>query len=184
MTEPHFNRDDTNWTSDTYNFYSRLHFDAATTQRYLVESWRRTQRHNRAIERAALWCALQLDADCRVAVAGDVLSALPTEAGVQTRYEVHAGVRTVYATMPLTIAERQALAPDILDNPRFTNISTMRAPELVERWHEWLWSDDTGTQQTSIEALGSSAIYAEGCVRLTGALPTLLGWPATNSGRP
>jgi hypothetical protein len=39
-------------------------------------------------------------------------------------------------------------------------------PELIERWHEWLWTDEMGLPQTKVEALGPSLILQEGCVRI------------------
>jgi len=177
MTAPRFSRDTTSLTSDTYNFYSRLQFEAATTLRYLGESWLRLQRHNRAIERAALWCALQLDPDCREAVTGDVLSALPASIPAATRYEVHGAVHTLAATMPLTIDEQLALTtPGLSSNPRFADGSAIAQQDLVERWHDWLWSDEVEGSRYGARALGSSAIYAEGCSHLVEAVPVVLGW--------
>lgn len=54
-----------------------------------------------------------------------------------------------------------------------------RQPALVERWHEWLWMDEHKVPQTRVEALGASAILAEGCERLSSVLPKVLGWSQT-----
>jgi hypothetical protein len=161
---------------DAHGAYSRMLFDALTTSDALVGSWRRPKRHNRAIERDALFCSLLLDADCRAALADG--SAIPSAmvASAETRYEVHAAIQTVHVVLPFTLAERDVLtSPEMVRNPRFEDESAVPDTGLLERWHEWLWMDELGVPQTSTEALGASAILQEGCRRLSMSLPKVMG---------
>jgi hypothetical protein len=161
-----------------YNFYSRMSFHAAGTIDSLYESWKRSKRHNKRIERAALWHTVLLDEDCGKALKPTHKSLLlPPSADVQTRYELQAGIRTVHATVPFTSVERNALRRDIeLGNTAFDDERTIGEPELMDQWHEWLWMDEHETAQTSVEALGACALLAEGCVRIHTNLREVLGW--------
>jgi hypothetical protein len=163
---------------DAYHFYSRTQFEAGRTARALYEAGKRPKRHNKGIERAALRFALDLEIDCRKALEPAHASLLlPPAADAETRYELQAGIRVVHAILPFTLAERDALRPaDVMANPRFEDKQAIAEPSLVERWHEWLWMDPRGEPQTSVEALGASAILAEGCARLSHVLPRILHW--------
>ncbi len=167
-----------------YHFYARTQLEAASASRLLREAGKRPKRHNKGIERAALRSALDLERDCRKALAPAGASLLlPPATDAETRYELQAGIRAVHATLPFTLAERDALRPaDASTNPRFEDKQAIAETTLVERWHEWLWMDADGRPQTSVEALGASAILAEGCARLSHVLPKILGWEAPNYG--
>ncbi|HSZ12646.1 MAG TPA: hypothetical protein VK790_01255 [Solirubrobacteraceae bacterium] len=157
-------------------------FYACGAAEFLDESWKRPKRHNRRIERAALWHTVALDEDCGKALdlRRSVLL-LPGATDTRTRYELQAGIRTVTAIVPFTITERIALRGEELatGNTLFHDESAVQDATLFERWHEWLWMDGHGVPQTSTEALGASAVLGEACGRLTNALFDLLGLSGT-----
>lgn len=157
---------------DIYNGYASLHGNAAFAKNDLVASMKRPKRHNRGIERGALASALILDTDCRRSIADGTVVPAPNLASVQTRYEVYAGVQTVHAVLPFTLAERDVLLPTYTGiAPLFReDESTVPDAGLLERWHEWLWMDEFERPQNSIEALGASAILLESCTRLCASL--------------
>jgi hypothetical protein len=160
---------------ETNGVYTGLLLNAFSTTKALAASWRRTKRHNRAIERDALFSSILLDAACRAALADGRALPSPATADIETRYDVHAAIHTVHAVLPFTLAERDRLTPpEIMRNERFEDESAEREPRLFERWHEWLWLDDLGVPQTSTEALGASAILQEGCNRLSISLPKVM----------
>lgn len=164
---------------ETYDAYTRMSFFAAGAAEFLNESWKRPKRHNKRIERAALWHTILLDQDCGEALepAREVLLLLPPPTDVETRYELQAGIRTVHATLPFSVTERYALQREELEigNTHFDDNDAIRESALFERWHEWLWMDRHEVPQTSTEALGASAMLAEGCARISHILPKILG---------
>jgi hypothetical protein len=154
-----------------------MEFHAAGASDSLDKSWERPKRHNRHLERAALWFMVGLEEDCGTVletIQGDPLLLSPST-DVATRYELQAGMRTVSAMFPFTGFERMALRHDVKQgNTQFDDENAIGEPELVDRWHEWLWMDEHGQPQPRIEALGASAVLAEGCARLRRILPTIL----------
>jgi hypothetical protein len=164
---------------DVYSFYSRASFFASGATHFLDESRRRPKRHNRRIERAALWHTVLLDEDCGKALEPHRASLLlPPSTDTETRYELQAGIRTVHAMLPFTPLERRTLRDEQAEtgNTRFDDEKTIRATVLFERWHEWLWMDEHQAQATSADTLGASAVLAEGCLRLSHVLSKLLGY--------
>jgi hypothetical protein len=162
---------------DVYSYYSGMYVRALGTAEFLRESWNRPKRHNRRIERAALWYTVSLDQGCQRALhpAQNKLL-LPPSTDQEIRYELQAGIRTVHDTFPFSPRERELLEYEVeKGNPRFENDDVILASDLVQRWHGWLWMDDQGVPQNSTEALGSSAILAEACMRLCDVLPQLMG---------
>lgn len=155
-----------------YHTYSRLQFNASGASRELIAAQKRPKRHNKPIERLALWHTVLLDAECeRVLTSGSRSLLMPRSTDVDFRYELQAGIRTVHAVVPFTAPERLALHRDrghILDD-----VENFRSP-LIDRWHQWLWVNERGEQQTSVENLGASAVLLEACLRLNRVLlPTL-----------
>lgn len=164
---------------DIYNFYSRMQFHAGGATKYLYESWKRPKRHNKRIERAALWHTVGLEEDCGRALKPEhsLLLLPPPSTDVKTRYELQAAIRTVEATFPFTSSERDALRRDLeLGNAHFDDEGSIGEPELVDQWHEWLWMDEHREPKTSVEAIGASAVLGEGCARLNHIAREILGW--------
>jgi len=159
---------------DEYNLFWRMLFCARLTEDGLSSSWKRPKRHNRSIERFALYWSLQLDQGCEEALIEG--QAVPSNkvASAETRYEVQAAIRTVHVTLPFMRSERTTLTSPKLRNPDFRDESAVPDRELLERWHEWLWKDDLGAPQTSVEALGASAVLYEGSQRLVARLPDVV----------
>lgn len=158
---------------DRKNAVMRLHFDAAQASVSLVESWKRPKRHNRTIERAALFNALLLDEDCRAALRDGSYIPPAEVASAETRYEVQATIRTVHNTLPFSISERYHLTPatrdDMMRNYGFHDAAAVDQ-QLLERWHDWLWMDERGVPQNSVEALGASAVLGVACQHLTASV--------------
>jgi hypothetical protein len=165
-------------TIDAYHCYSHMQFHAGSATEYFCESRKRPVRHNRRIERVALWHAVLLDEDCKKALepAHSALL-LPPLCDVETRYALQAGIRIVHGTLPFTTAERGTLAQEAkTGNVEFSDGNNISAPDLISRWHDWLWRDDMNRPGASLEALGASAVLAEGCVQLNIVLRQILGW--------
>jgi hypothetical protein len=158
---------------DRKNAVMRLHFDAAQASVSLVESWKRPERHNRTIEREALFNALLLDEDCRITLSEGNYMPPAEVASAETRYEVRAAILTVHTTLPFSISERDRLTPPTRDammrNYGFYDEAAVEQP-LLERWHDWLWMDERGVPQNSVEALGASAVLGVACQRLTASV--------------
>jgi hypothetical protein len=160
-----------------YHLYSRLWTGAAGTYNGLNEAWKRPKRHNRRVERAALWYALELGENCAEVAATpeawSLLRDLSPEADVEERYEVQAAVHAIRHNLPFTPQEREALNETRSVRSDFLFESDRigaREPALVEEWHRWVWANERQRPRTRKEALGASAILAEGCSRLTQSL--------------
>jgi hypothetical protein len=166
-----------------YHLYSRMATNAAGAAYHLRESWERPKRHNKRIERAALWYVLAVGVDCDDAVTtvpgALLLRELRPEARVEERYEIQAAIHAVRYCLPFGPGTRDVLnQARTMDDFLFESDQiTDREPALVEQWHNWVWADEHHAPQTSVHALGASAILAEGCLRLSQYLPTVLGEP-------
>jgi hypothetical protein len=169
----------------TRSTYSLLLLDALATSGALSNSWKRPRRHNRAIERKALYFALRLDQNCRSALTNGRAMPSAGVAGVEARYEIQAAIQTVHVVLPFTLAERDVLTPpEMLPrppeerepplNPQFEDETAVPDRRLLERWHKWLWMDEHGVPQPNVGALGASAILGEGCNRLCTSLPEVM----------
>ena len=156
-----------------------MHTSAAGAASNLWQAWERPIRHNRRIERAALWNTLILQQDCDIAVTSPRPSImLPLRVDVKLRYELQAAIHVARANFPFDAAERDALCShDILGDPEFSNGEAVsREPALFEEWHKWLWLGTEGEPQVNTQALGASAILAEACTRLAEVIPQVLAW--------
>lgn len=169
---------------DDWEAYSRMRNTAHIAGKYMRESWKRPSNRYRHIERMALWSAVLLDIDCGEALkSGHELRLWPPDVSPQTRYGLQASVRMVHATLPFTAEERQALSEGPLHTFNETYPETeskelaAHEPELVERWHEWLWLDELGQQQRDVTKLGASAILAEGCGQVFVTVHSILSDP-------
>jgi hypothetical protein len=88
----------------------------------------------------------------------------------------------IHATLPFTPDERDRLAEPLgtfLD--RYPAVESdelaTHEPELVNRWREWLWTDELGIPQTRAEALGPSAMLDTGYQALAAHLGDILADP-------
>jgi hypothetical protein len=159
--------------------YVRLMTFSEQVAMRLDEAWKRPVRHNRQIERAALWYTLHVAGDCdRLLDPNDRRPYLrPTKGDATARYEAEAAIRTIPDTTPFTHQERQILSGN-MDRSNFQfehgiGDSALGQLALVERWHDWLWTlpDRSARQATpSIDA----EVLAVASDRLSGALRQLL----------
>jgi len=140
---------------------------------------KRPVRHNRKIERGALWHILSLDEDCTTIL--DQSSALgelvrPTTGPIESRYEAEAAMRTIPQLVPFVPQESKLLrASHNLDNFRFEHgIGDVARGQLAlfERWHEWLWTMD-GSQREQRRSPESKSLEI-GCVQLSVALEDVI----------
>lgn len=171
---------------EDWETYQGMHHLGERAVHYFTQSWQQSGSHNRSLERSALWSSLGLDRYCGLALqeSNRVLLWPPVDA--TTRYYLQTGIRTVHATLPFTADERQALSswlPEVGgriyrhgsydDRPELAD----HEPELVERWHEWLWADELGMRQDDRDMLGPSAILAEGCRSIVVGLQEIMDDP-------
>lgn len=157
------------------SWYERLQVDARGTRIGLEEVWGRPNGDNREIERKALWFAIGLNFSCRNVVEhGKFLLQPRRVASAVTRYEIQAGMLTVHSMFPFTYEEGSDLwgpgkkSQDMEGWIRDGSDEgvAFREPELLDRWHRWIWEDEAGNQQIEREAVGPSAVFAEACGRL------------------
>ncbi len=127
------------------------------------------------IERKALFYAVDLTTDS-VALAGPSGLSLLSNVGASDRYELQAAVRNADASFPFSATERKSLRADQAGNFAFEQREAISTPDLLDRWHAWIWADCRGWNTTTVEALGASAILAESGLRLSRLLPRILGW--------
>jgi hypothetical protein len=148
---------------------------------------KRPVRHNRRIERAALWHILRLDRECVQVLDSygrpDPDLVRPKTGDVVSRYETEAAILTVPNLLPFSRSESTTLQSCNLRNVRdLSNFqfehgigdTTRGQLELCERWHDWLWTDGLGrAQDRSIE----SKVLETACARLSVALFAVITTP-------
>ena len=159
--------------------YARIAVGAIHAAESLAAAWQRPVRHNRKIERAALFHVLELDLDCMGALESPLAEMLlPPGVTARQRYELSAGALIVREVLPFADDQREKLRiPNMRHDWEFESDRLMaRQPRLTERWHEWLWADAHGNPQRDVGQLGASAVLAEGCRRLATVVPRILGW--------
>jgi hypothetical protein len=166
---------------DDFVAYRTMLQYAGATLRYLDVSWQQALDHDRGLERMALWHAVVLGDECAEALEpGHELRMWPPAVSARIRYGLQAGIRMVHATLPFTDEERQALGEiplrPMINRPRPIESDELAAhePELVERWHQWLWSDELGIPQQTAARLGASMLLAESCVQLRAGIEPIL----------
>jgi hypothetical protein len=147
----------------------------------LNEAWQRSVRHNRMIERAALWSVLQVSGASTADVSLQK-RALAQFRDADARYQFEASLRTIPDLLPFTERERRSLGShgeggDIwfssgsTENGR-TGVADYE-PELTARWYSWLWVEGDPTtrgEEPSLEA----QVLAQGCAHLAQALGIIL----------
>lgn len=167
---------------DDWKAYYRIKRHARDTKLNLELNWKQAGR-NPGVGRAALWFALVLDIECAEALEpGHKLRLWPPGVSSEIRYGLQAGIRMVHATLPFTAAERAALQEPLhgfresLPEYETPELPT-HEPELVARWHDWLWQDELGLPQTDTARLGASAVLAESCGQLVATIDTIRSDP-------
>jgi hypothetical protein len=137
-------------------------------------------------ERMALWHSVVLDRYCVEALTpSHVLQLWPPGVSPETRYGLQAAIRMIHATLPFTPEEREILATPLagfLGSYQLAESEDLatHAPELVNRWHEWLWTDELGIKQTQVEALGPSSVFDVSLQALTSHLDEIFSDPMSD----
>lgn len=163
--------------------YTRMQTHAGEVVRQLGYAWKRPVRHNRRIERAALWYTLHVARDCDRILdpAGTPDYVQPVTGDALARYDTEAAIRTIPETLPLTRREREILSGN-QDRRNFEfehGIGNVALGQLalVERWHEWLWTTPTTTSARRASPNPTAELLIMGCARLANGLARIL-WPS------
>jgi hypothetical protein len=158
--------------------FQSVQFQATEALIQFKEVSKRPVRHNRRIERAALWHVLRLNRECVQVLDsyGRPDLVRPKTGDVVSRYEAEAAIRTVPSLLPFSRSETTIMQKCNLGNGRdLSNYqfeygigdTTRGQLGLCERWHDWLWTDGSGrAQDRSIE----SQVMEIACARLSVAL--------------
>jgi hypothetical protein len=127
----------------------------------------------------ALKEALDLDWYCQRILADPELLT-PEVGSPEAKYDFQAGIYIAHHILPFSLEERGRLcSPDEMPPEKWARFeeSAGREPELVERWHQWIWTDAHGHPTKGSSALGASAILGVAAWRLTESLSSeILGW--------
>jgi hypothetical protein len=154
-------------------------FGAGAVKRNFPEAWRRPVRPNLRIERAAMWSALVVARECRVALeADDAQALLPVGLDVGRQYQYQAAVRSLANLLPFAKHECIDIAGpnDQLLNHDYefeSGAIADRRPDAVERWHEWLWTGSYDRDARTVTS-GPSAVYLAGCDHLAQSVSAIL----------
>ncbi len=168
---------------EDWDSYFKMRYSAKRAHRYLEASWQTDSDQRRPLERMALWHGVLVGRACADALSpGHVLQLWPPGVSVETRYGLQAAMRMVNATLPFTAEERHRLAEPLqafLGPAGDVESDELAAhePELVERWHKWLWTDEFGLPHTQGELLGPSAVLDESYKELATHLHEILKDP-------
>lgn len=161
--------------------YSRMQDAASMVVEQLSAAWKRPVRHNKQIERAALWHALDIIGDCDdlLSSAGHSAYAGPTTGGPTDRYIAEAAIRTLPVGFPLTQRERDILSrnKDLRNNLEFEHgigDTALGQLALLERWHDWLWTVPIGPSEGKASPNADAELFAVGCANLACSLGNLL----------
>jgi hypothetical protein len=171
-------------STEAMNVYGRMQAHAAFTIETLRDGRKRPARHNRRIERAALWNAISLDKDCAHILdpnnqwRSDWSQLVrPRTGSKQARYDAEAAIRTIPTLVPFIEGERRILHHSLdISNIEFENgigdVSCGRG-ELCERWHEWLWTSSAESPQKQHPS-SESEVLEMGCSRLVTSLTVVM----------
>jgi hypothetical protein len=164
--------------------YIDINHSAYATAERLYEAWKRPVRHNRAIERAALWYALDVSNGCASLVNATESSEQhgyirPGKGDVVTRYDAEAAIRMIPEIMPFTNDEQWALRRnrDRRNNFQFEHgigNTALSQLALAERWHDWLWTPPANPSERQASPGSDAGVLAVACSRLTVALGEIL----------
>lgn len=161
-----------------YVNYQSLRATAGFTIQHLTEAWQRPVRHDRRIERAALWSALGVTTNC-----GEIISAdgwfehVRRATGDATaRYDVETAIRTLPTILPYTASERALLNRNKKTTPRNLQFyhgigdTALGQDDLLERWYEWIWSPPEIPSSRRASPSPAAEVLVAGCNSLAGAL--------------
>jgi hypothetical protein len=177
---------------EDWQSYRHMHHSADDAHRYLLTSRDIRLGHRPLVEpqpfeRMALWHSIVLDHYCAEALTtSHILQLWPPGVGAETRYGLQAAIRMIHATLPFTPDEREKvtkpLAASLIVRSQIADSEELaaEASELVNRWHEWLWTDELGIKQTQIEALGPSAVLDVSLRALTAHLDEIFADPLSD----
>jgi hypothetical protein len=160
---------------DVQSFWQLSRSYAAGVSWSLDESWKRPVRHNRKLERLALWYTVSLDKNLEYALdAGSRVFPLSVAFDPDARYEITAAVHEIPRLVPFA-AERSNLRQPIGSHfDAWGEEISDREPQLVGRWHEWVW--ETSGTAADTQDHGDASVLAVACTRLAEVLPKALGW--------
>jgi len=169
-----------------YEIYTLTWSAADTLAECLPTAWDRSfnvkgEYLHKAYALEALSQALDLDWCCQQVLADPKLL-VPEAGSPEAKYAFQAGIYIAHNILPYSQEERSRLGPAELSIRR--NATSLRdrdaasqEPELIERWHEWIWLDTHGRPTSEVSVLGASAILAVAAKRLADSLSSeLLGW--------
>ena len=151
---------------------------ATGATQYLHEGWQRPVRHNRNLERLALWHTVRLDAICQGAL--DVNQRLlmtlgPSEADAETRYQVRAAMDEIPRLVPFTDFGRSRLrTPTGKSLSDWGEDMVKRDPDLVAQWHNWIWRQASDALDPAND-YGPASELVVATSNLSGALRMMLG---------
>jgi len=154
-----------------YELFGSLNAFSGGTSDSLRKCWGGTAYNPDASERAALWYAYALGDSIQTALEWPEFLSLRTlwpEATVDERYVFQSAIHMIHHNLPFSATEREILASEHNQDDYAFHSRTIsdHQPELIERWHDWIWSDEEGTPQTQVRFMGASALLAESCARL------------------
>lgn len=180
---------------DDWQAYGRMIRSAKAARYHMRGAWRQPSNHDHYAQRMALWNTVVVANDCAEALEpGHPLRLWPPDVRADVRYELQASIRMIDATVPFTASERQALTDGPLQaflnyyNGTFYDEALARhehrladhEPELVNRWHDWLWQDELDRPQTCVRAMGASAVLAHSYEQLASSLYIILADPESS----
>lgn len=141
----------------------------------LQESWKRPVRHNRRLERLALWYTVKLDENCAMAVNPDarVFPLTATAFDPEARYEVTAALREIPRLVPFALGRDRLRQPIGYQLETWGKEMAVREPSLVDDWREWLWTSPRAPVDP--EDHGDASVLAIACSRFAEVLPRALG---------
>jgi hypothetical protein len=161
------------------HLFTSMQFYAGGSAQYLYESWQRPVRHNKKLERLALWHTVNLELECESALSFDTsppLVPFTDDVGPpEVRYDVETAIRLMPRLFPFfmssDLARLRALPDRSFDD--WGEAMAEREPELVASWHAWLWPDDYPPGDH-----GRASELAVAASRLADGLKVVLGWDA------
>jgi hypothetical protein len=164
------------------HFWAQMLFAAEGAARNLQESWKRPVRHNKKLERLALWHTVNLELDCENALSLDasppVLPLSASDGPPEVRYDVDAAIRLVPRLIPFTDFDRarlRALPDRSFDD--WGEAMAEREPGLIAGWHRWLWANSPNEPYLAGD-YGKASELAVAASQLANGVNVILGWDA------
>jgi hypothetical protein len=158
-------------------FFDLLHFYAAGAIDHLEASWKRPGRHNKKIERLAMWYSVSLELGCEQIRSPDSPAHLYYRSlavgNPETRYDIESAVQLIPPLFPYANPDEKSRLRAFSDRSFEDWGETMaqREPRLVAQWHSWLWQKGN----LSIEGdHGQASVFAVAVSRLATGLEQVL----------